>query len=240
MLGGLQRNLHQSFMQIASGLRINRASDDAAGMAVAGGLRADIHIMGQTMRNTNDSLSMLQTADGALATIGGSLIRLQELSTQARNGVLTDDQRGILDKEFQSIVQGISQTTGIATFNGTAVLRTDGSGNVLAGTVNLDLTALSGATLSDPDAAASAVAQASQSMTSARASVGMTRKSLEEALEMLGDRSSSMATSHSRLMDADLAAGAAQLTHQMLLFKAAASVLVKANSLQSSVLDLLG
>jgi len=117
--------LSQSVARLASGLRINSAADDAAGLAIREMMRTDIRVLNQGVRNANDALSLIQTADGALSVIDEKLTRMKELAEQAATGTYTDVQRLIMDSEYQAMASEITRIANATDFNGVKLL--DGS-----------------------------------------------------------------------------------------------------------------
>lgn len=117
--------LATSVQRLSSGLRINSAADDAAGLAIREMMRADIRVLNQGVRNANDALSMIQTADGALSVIDEKLIRMKELAEQAATGTYTTAQRAIMDSEYQAMASEITRIANATDFNGVHLL--DGS-----------------------------------------------------------------------------------------------------------------
>ncbi len=135
------RNMSESYnalgtstRRLSSGLRIGIAADDAAGLAVRELMRADIKTLNQGIRNANDSISLIQTADGALSVIDEKLIRMKELAEQASTGIYTSDQRGIIDSEYQAMASEITRIANATDFNGIHLL----NGNLSAGSDHLD------------------------------------------------------------------------------------------------------
>ena len=114
--------LGTSTQRLSSGLRVNTAADDAAGLAIRELMRADIASLNQGVRNANDAISMIQTADGALAVIDEKLIRMKELATQAATGTYTSDQRLIIDSEYQAMASEITRIANATDFNGIHLL----------------------------------------------------------------------------------------------------------------------
>lgn len=131
-LGQAYDSLEVSTRRLSSGLRINGASDDPAGLAVREMMRAEIASLNQGVRNANDAISLLQTADGALSVIDEKLIRMKELSTQASTGTYTQDQRLILDSEYQAMATEITRIANATDFNGIYLL----NGNLSSSTHN--------------------------------------------------------------------------------------------------------
>lgn len=114
--------LAKSLQRLSSGLRITRAADDAAGLAISESFRAEIRSLGQAQRNANDAISLLQIAEGALNETSGLLIRMRELAIQAANGTLGSSERGTVNDEFQGLRDEISRIAAVSQFNGTAIL----------------------------------------------------------------------------------------------------------------------
>ena len=125
-LVGSQRLLNSSMSQLASGSRINKAADDAAGLAISENLKAQIRSAGQAQRNTNDGISMVQTAEGGLNEIGNLIVRLRELAIQASSDTVGQTERGFLDKETQQLKSEIQRIASVTTWGSTKLL--DGSG----------------------------------------------------------------------------------------------------------------
>ncbi len=126
-------NLSVSTRRLSSGLRVGTAADDAAGLAVRELMRADIASLNQGVRNANDAISMIQTADGALGVIDEKLIRMKELATQASTGTYTSDQRLIIDSEYQAMASEITRIASATDFNGIYLLNGNLSGSTHVG-----------------------------------------------------------------------------------------------------------
>jgi flagellin len=126
--------LATSVQRLSSGLRINSAADDAAGLAIRELMRADIRVLNQGVRNANDALSMIQTADGALSVIDEKLIRMKELAEQSATGTYTTAQRVIMDSEYQAMASEITRIASATDFNGVHLLDGSLSGTGLDGT----------------------------------------------------------------------------------------------------------
>jgi flagellin len=132
-LGTSYNQLATSVQRLSSGLRINSAADDAAGLAVRELMRSDINVLNQGVRNANDAISMIQTADGALGVIDEKLIRMKELAEQAATGTYTTSQRLIMDSEYQAMASEITRIANATDFNGVKLLNGDLSGVIVAG-----------------------------------------------------------------------------------------------------------
>jgi len=127
-------NLSTSVQRLSSGLRINSAADDAAGLAVREMMRTDIRVLNQGVRNANDAMSMIQTADGALSVIDEKLTRMKELAEQAATGTYTTAQRAIMDSEYQAMASEITRIANATNFNGVKLLNGSLSGSGVDGT----------------------------------------------------------------------------------------------------------
>ena len=132
-LGQTYNRLSTSVSRLASGLRINSAADDAAGLAIREMMRTDIRVLNQGVRNANDAISLIQTADGALSVIDEKLTRMKELAEQAATGTYTSAQRLIMDSEYQAMASEISRIAMATDFNGVKLLDGSLSGSALGG-----------------------------------------------------------------------------------------------------------
>ena len=132
-LGESYSSLGVSTRRLSSGLRVGTAADDAAGLAVRELMRSDISSLNQGVRNANDAISMIQTADGALGVIDEKLIRMKELATQASTGTYTSDQRLIIDSEYQAMASEITRIASATDFNGIYLLNGNLSGATHSG-----------------------------------------------------------------------------------------------------------
>jgi len=138
-LGISYSRLSTSVSRLASGLRINSAADDAAGLAIREMMRADIRVLSQGVRNANDALSLIQTADGALSVIDEKLIRMKELAEQAATGTYTSAQRLIMDSEYQAMASEITRIALATDFNGVKLLDGSLSGSAVDGTQQMKI-----------------------------------------------------------------------------------------------------
>jgi len=253
--------LGKSLEKLSSGLRINRAGDDAAGLAISESLKSEIRALQQAGRNANDGISMVQTAEGSLDEISGIAIRLRELAEQAANGTLGQNERQFLDDEFQALTSEIDRIAATTEFNGTKLI--DGSGGAVAiqvGTgstaddridldfaTTVDATALSldSATLTGADganarAAIDSLDSALTTITQTRASFGAVQNRLESTVRNLGVVVENLSAANSRIRDVDVAEESANLTSLQILQQAGVSVLAQANLAPQSALSLLG
>ena len=262
--------LSTTFERLSSGQRINKASDDAAGLAIADSLRAQQRIAAVAIRNANDGISTIAIADSALGEIGGVLSRLAELAEQSANGVYSNEQRSALANEFVALASEIERIAVTTTFNGVALLSGNSSVVLQVGfnsgsTSQISFTGVQG-TLSalglaganassltysinaaSPElaqsasrAALDAVNSAITSLASQRGTLGATESRLRVAINNLAVSKENFAAAESRIRDVDVASEAAELTRLGILQQAGAAVLAQANQQPSLALSLLG
>lgn len=247
--------------RLSSGLRINRAADDPAGLAISEGLKARIRSLGVASRNAADGISVVQTAEGALGEISSILIRMKELTVQSLNGTNTGQERGYLDTEFQALVQEITRIGQGTEFNGKRLL--DGSAGVLslhvgigsgaAAGVDLDLSrsfTAAGlnlgtqniATLPGPSAqpVLPALEDALETVNCGRARFGALQNRLESAIRGNMNYQENLAAANSRIRDVDVAREMSELTSAQILQQAAVSILGQAQQGPGLALRLLG
>ncbi len=251
----------KSMERLSSGLRITRASDDAAGLAISEGLKADIRALDVVTRNAADGISMVQTAEGAMDEISNILIRMRELTMQSVTGTVTNDQRGHLDAEFQTLMEEITRIGDGADFNGISLL--DGSagildlhvgiGNSAASSIDLDLSdsftagglalsTLNIATLPGPSAqpVMPLLDQAMQTLNDGRARLGAIQNRLESTIRVNLNYQENLSAANSRIRDVDVARETSELTSAQILQQVAISMLSQANTAPNIALRLLG
>ncbi len=250
--------LHRNFEHLSTGRRIARASDDAAGLAIATRLNAQIRSLSQAARNANDGISLVQAAEGALDELGGVLTRARELSVQSANGTLSPTDQDALNAEFSSLIRQVDQIANSTDFNGIPLLNS--AGNVIslqvgAGTVantdtlDVTLTSVLAADLSidsldigstgDATAAIDALDLAIDVISSERSSLGAVQNTLTGTISAIEIRSENLSAARSRILDVDVASETAELTKNNILQQAALSVLAQANQQPQAVLSLL-
>jgi len=270
---GVQKNLNRasdalstSMTRLSSGLKINSAKDDAAGLQIA--TRMTSQIRGQTMaiKNANDAISIAQTAEGAMQEQTNILQRMRELAVQSRNDNNSEDDRAALDKEFQSMLKEIDRIAGSTQLNGKNLLdgtagdmtfqvgSNTGSDNqitislsdalnttgALSGLASQNITgANSSAAEATFTAAMSAIDDALNAINSTRADLGAVQNRLTSTINNLQNINENAEAARGRVQDTDFAAETAQLTKQQTLQQASTSVLAQANQLPSAVLKLL-
>ena len=257
-LDNSQQSMRRSVERLSSGLRINRAQDDAAGLAISERITSQIRGLSQAMRNANDGVSMLQTTEGAMQEITNSLQRMRELSVQAANGTVSQKDKGSLQEEYAALAEEIDRITTSTEFNGTQVLTGSSSVTLQVGFQNAadnlititmaDLTALT--SLADDigadatgDAARAALAKLDadiDTITSERAKLGAVQNRLESTVRNVANVIENQSAARSRIRDADFAAETANLTRTQILQQAGTAMLAQANVIPQSVLQLLG
>ncbi len=264
------QQLSSVYERLSSGLRINKASDDPAGLSLADSLRADSRIATVAIRNANDGISITSIASAGLEQIGSILSRLSELATQSANGVYTNAQRSALSSEFVALGSEIERIAVTTEFNGVKLL--SGSNSVtlqvgLDGTANSRISiqgvqaTLSSLGLASPGSSAlsfsiidvtSAAAQlaaqnaidqidaAISSLSSVRGTIGAAESRLNVAVGYLQVARENFIAAESRIRDADVAADAAELVRLQVLQQANVAVLAQANQQPALVRELLG
>ncbi|WJW74585.1 flagellin [Thiohalobacter sp. IOR34] len=255
-----QSNLQTSLQRLSSGLRINSAKDDAAGLAIATGLTKQIRGFNQAIRNANDGVSLAQTAEGALDEITNMVQRVRELAVQAANGNYTSTERSALNKEVNQLRQEISRIADAVTFNGvkvigsTAVAKfwvgngTGSAANAIAISFK-DITGTSGITSFITNANVTTVSDALSTITVAdtaltrinaiRADLGAKQNRFESTVRSLQNAVENLSASRSRVQDADFAMETANLTRAQILQQAGTAMLAQANAVPQNVLSLL-
>jgi len=262
-LGKAGRALNTSIERLSSGLRINSASDDAAGMAVSEGLRAQTEGFKQAMENANDAVSILSTAEGAMNSISDTLVRMRELAVQAANDSLTGTERGYINTEFTQLATEITRISDVAEFNGIKVMdgsagaATNGALVFQVGTrstandrigitlADIDATSLSVNasavdTLANAQTAITAVDAAISTLATSRATLGATMNQLTSAVDNLATTVENMSAANSQIRDTDVAAESANFTKSQVLMQAGTSMLSQANAVPNLALRLLG
>ncbi|MBF0177900.1 MAG: flagellin FliC [Magnetococcales bacterium] len=258
-----QRNLSKStgqlsktYERLSSGLRVNRAADDAAGIGIGSRLSAEVRGMNMAVRNTNDGISMLQVAEGALDETTNAMQRMRELAVQASNGVLTSTDRDSLNTEFLQLMSEVDRIAVYTKFNNTTLLLGSVaamqiqvgqySGMILSITINCAKAASiigTGSLGGTGSAAYSAITQLDYAITSIatiRATIGALQNRFDSVIASLQNTSQNTAAANSRIMDADIAAETATLTKNSILQQAGASILAQANQQPQIALTLLG
>lgn len=260
-LGKTQNDLTQAMQRLSSGLRINSAKDDAAGLFQAEIMTADIRGLNQAVRNAADGISLAQTAEGALGEIANNLQRIREIAVQSANA--TTNERSGLQQEVDQLTQEISRIITTSEFNGTALLSgtteltfqvgADGSATNQVTVAALNITANAAyssaldatevVVVSSQDAASAALTDldaAIQDIAKKRAEYGAVQNRFDAVISNLQNYSENLSAARSRIMDADFAAETAKLTRAQILQQAGVSIVAQANQAPQTALSLLG
>ena len=268
ILGINNGRLAQSVERISSGIRINRGSDDAAGLAISEGLRSDIRALRQAVRNANDGVSLINVTEGALNEQSGILIRLRELASQAATGTVGSTERATIQLEFTALrneLDRISQTTefnGQKLIEGSLASSATSANHILIqvgldstshSRINLntevDLEAITSTGLSihelsvtSADAALTALEQVNTSigtLTAGRGKIGAVQNRLIRTISTISIAVENLSAAESAIRDADIAEEVALLTRNQILVQAATAMVGQANLIPQSVLQLL-
>jgi flagellin len=252
-LGQSYDALAQSVERLSSGLRINSAKDDAAGLAVRELMRADIAVISQGVRNAEDGISMLQTMEGAMQTIDNCLVRMQQWAEQAATGSYSSAQRNIMDQEFDEMANEIERIAGATKFNDIAMLDNSATVSIHFGGTN-DYIEIAGSNMTKSglginslniDSAASAKAALSTLDTAistkdtARAKFGYKMNRMESTIEVLNIQAENLLAAESRISDVDVATEMAAMTRNQVLANAGVAMLAQANTMPQLALQLL-
>jgi flagellin len=256
-----QNDLNTSLQRLSSGLRINSAKDDAAGLFVAQQITRDIRGLNQAARNAADGISLGQTAEGALGEIANNLQRIREIAVQSANATVGD--RTGLQAEVNQLTQEISRIVQTTEFNGTKLLSgassltfqvgASGSADNQVSLTTTNLTGIAGYAASltatttvdvdsaaDASAALSALSSAIDTVNQSRATYGALQNRFEAVISNISVYAESLTAARSRIQDADFAAETASLTRAQILQQAGVSILAQANTLPQAALTLLG
>jgi flagellin len=251
-------DLAKSISRLSSGLRVESAADDAAGLAISEDFKASIRSLNQARRNANDGVSLVQTADGSLKEVSGLLTRMRELSVQSRNGTVNSTQRGYLNDEFDTLRSEIDRIVNTTEFNGVSLLDGDQAAGLAfqvgIGTSNDDRLTISIATSSasalglgastisttgGADTAIAALDTAIERVSTRRAGLGAMQNRLATTMSNLETYSTNLSAANSRIVDVDVAEETAMLTKNQILMQAGTAMLAQANQGPSMALSLL-
>lgn len=259
-------NLKSSLEKLSSGLRINRAADDAAGLAISEGLRSDIRSTQQALRNSNDGISLINTAEGALSEQGSILIRMRELAAQAATGTVGSTERQTINREFNALRDEVDRISRVTEFNGQKLL----NGALSASQTNsvvvqigfqatgndrislnkaVDLTSIDSTGLNITNISVTHSQSALDSMnridsalskvTDARGRLGAVQNRLVHTINNLAVSSENFQAAESQIRDADYSSEISQFTRNQILVQASTAILAQANIVPQSVLSLL-
>ncbi len=256
-------NLQRTLFRLSSGSRINSGADDAAGLAIADGLRANISALTQSARNANDGVGKLQVADGALAQVTTLLNRAVTLATESSTGTVSDAQRGALDAEFIAIKAEIDRIGSNTNYNGAAVFSATASDVYLSdstatgsSTVSVTTGALGAATLNHgaksvdlsaddltsattAQAALTDINQAIANVAGTRGDLGAGINRLQSAVNVINNQTQNLTSAEDSIRAADISQEVANMTKFNILNQTGIAALAQANQMQQSVLTLL-
>ena len=240
--------ISQAMERLSSGLRINKAADDAAGLGISEKMRAQIRGLAQAQRNIQDGVSMVQTAEGNLDEVHSILQRVRELAVEYKNGSLSQAGKNAIQSEVDQLAAEVDRISDSAVFNGIALLSSTSSVTFQVGandgetiTVSFaDLSASVGSAYSDLSTASlAAIDAAIDSVTSLRSGFGAVQNRLEHALAVTGVYQENLVSAESRIRDVDMAEEMVTLTKNQILQQAGTAMLAQANQAPQSVLALL-
>ena len=239
--GGAAKALNKNMAALASGLRIGQAADDAAGLAIAEGLRARVRQFTRESGNLQSGISMIQTAEGGLSAQQEGVGRLRELATQAANGTLTNDQRAALQTEAQQVLEQIEATAQGTEFNGRQLLNgtaaetelgVEGGARVQIGAstlANLGLEGMNLSTQEGAEAAVEALGQAGEQISGNQALLGAQQNRLERAVEVREAGAEALTEAESRIRDVDVARAAIERSRNEVLLQASFGAITQSN-----------
>ena len=251
--------LEGNYRRLATGLRIAVAADDAAGLAISERLRAQVRSLEQAKRNANDGISMVQTAEGGLNEVNAILTRLRELTMQAANGTVSNEDRNTINEEFRSLIDEIDRIGRNTEFNGIKLL--DGSASTVSFQVGfgttagidsisvslssalattLNLNSLDIGASGSTSEAISAIDSAINTVSNIRGRLGAVQNRLNSTIANLGIQVENLSAAESRIRDVDVAYETSQLTRNSILQQASISILAQSNTQPQIALNLLG
>lgn len=258
-----QDTLTTSVTRLSSGLRINSAKDDAAGLGISQVLQSQIKGINQSMRNANDAISMAQTAEGSLNQVSEMMQRVKELGTQGNNDSLAQEQLDSIGSEVKSLLNEVASIKSRTTFNGISILnagdKTFQTGNAITDTTTVKLSdidldviglatanILAGTTMDAGKASAAnfaalttAVETDLKEVATARGSMGEIQNRLDNAISNMQSQSENLSAARSRITDTDYAAETANLTKGQIMQQAGSAMLAQANQMPNVILSLL-
>ena len=264
-LASSQSSLSTSMQRLSSGMRINSAKDDAAGLAISERMNAQVRGMNVAIRNANDGISMAQTAEGALSKVGDALQRMRELAVQSRNATNSSSDKDSLNKEFGQLQAEIDRVLGGTTFNGKSLLGTGATSmefqigaNTTANDVitvasedmstRSDITVVTGtsasigasATAGAIDTVIDNIDEAINTVNDQRANFGAAQSRFDAVIANLQQSVEAQSAARSRIVDADFAVETANMSRAQILQQAGTAMVAQANQMPQGVLRLLG
>lgn len=256
-----QRVIQGSMAQLASGSRINKAADDAAGLAISENLKSQIRSGAQAARNANDGISMIQTGEGGLSEISNIIVRLRELAIQGASDTVSDAERGFLNKEVQQMKSEVDRIAKVTTWGTTKLL--DGNSpsfdfqvglfadpldnqitwNASESNATLDGLELGGLDYAEKSGAQEALVDldaAQVKVNEMRATLGALQNRMTSTVDNLMNQNENLSAANSRIRDTDVAMASSDMTKNNILLQAATATLAQANSINSLALKLIG
>jgi flagellin len=246
-----QLSLATTMQRLSSGLRVNTAKDDAAGLAIADRMNTQVRGMNVAIRNANDGLSLVQVADGGLATMTDALQRMRELAVQSLNGTNTTGDRSKLSQEFRQLNNEIVRIAGATQFNGRSVIAGSAQaftfqvgangGQLITVTTNNASSAIAGgiSSATTAGAALSAIGARLDTINTSRANYGAVMSRFEYVITNLRIGAENQTAARGRIMDTDFASETANLSRSQVLQQAGTAMIAQANQLPQGVLSLL-
>ncbi len=262
-LNNTQVALSESIGRLSSGMRINKAADDAAGLGISENLKADLRSLAQAQRNANDGISLTQVAEGAMNEMGGIVTRMRELAVQSANSTLGSTERGYIQTEFTQLKDEINRISAVTEFNGQKLV--DGSASTglvfqvgkentandrlsmsvtrlaasTLGSSSLHIASASLSTVTNAQSALAAFDKAIEQLSTARSKVGAVQNRMQVTISNLSVAQENLSAANSRIRDVDVASETSTLTKSQILSQAGLAVLAQANQLPNSALSLL-
>ncbi len=260
-LVGSQRVINNSMAQLASGSRINKAADDAAGLAISESLKSQLRSGMQAARNANDGISMIQTAEGGLNEISNIATRLRELAIQASSDTIGDRERGFLNKEVVQLKSEVDRIANVTTWGTTKLLNGDSPsfdiqvglyGDAEANRITWDPSdnnaTLSGLDISGLDFtskegaqdALSLIDEAQSRVNGMRSDLGALQNRMTSTVDNLNNQYENLSAANSRIRDTDVAQASSEMTRNNILLQSGVATLAQANSVNTMALKLIG
>ncbi|MCC2677771.1 MAG: flagellin [Pseudobdellovibrio sp.] len=255
-----QRNIQNSMAQLSSGYRINRSADDAAGLAISENMKAQLRSLAQAKRNANDGISLVQTAEGAMAEINNLGVRLRELAIQASSDTVGENERGFINVEVQQLKSEIERIALSANWNSVPLL--DGTtpvfdiqigsqateNDVISYDASQNVATLQGLGLFDLDystkegalAGIGALDYATQMVSGMRANIGALQNRLQSTIETLSVSEENIAAANSRIRDTDIAQTSSEMARNQVMLQAGTATLAQANQASMLAIKLIG
>ena len=259
-LNRTQRGLNSTFARISSGLRINSAADDSAGLAVAENLQSEAQSLRQAQRNTHDGISVVQTAEGATNEVSDILKRMRELAVQSSSETLHNNERSYIQDEFEQLTAEVDRIADVTEFNGISLGNNKNTqlnvqvgiqntkndrigielGDLRSATLKVDTSSLSMNTVTGARTALQTIDTALDSVNSYRSDYGAVQNRLESALNNLETYERNISGAESRIRDADFAFETAQMSKYNIMQQAGVAILSQANGISQGALRLIG